>query len=398
MSAGLKDSCGKPADICVVNTCSVTQRAENDSVEAIRKLNQVNPQSKIFVTGCSAQNSPEKLKLLEGVSCVLGNNQKENLADFVLANEKPLSTLEESPGITEFLRHTRAFLKVQDGCNNGCSYCIIPKLRGASRSRPQAHIMKEARNLAAHGYKEVVLCGVCLGDYGKEVARVNGLVKLIESLEQIDGLMRIRLSSIEATDVSPELIEKMRTSKKVCHHLHIPFQSGDDAVLKLMNRKTNADDYRKLIFDIRKAIPDIGITTDIMAGFPGEKEENFNNSLTFLKEIQPSRMHIFSFSPRNHTAASTFKNKVEPRVIKERAKLLRGLAKEFSLNFHRAQEGKTLKVLVEASLELKNGLSKGYSDTYIKVFLQEAQHSINTIVTAKMLKPYRDGIFALPLT
>lgn len=397
LGLGLEESKGESADIYVVNTCSVTQKADKESWGAIRKLNLHNPQARIFVTGCSVQNNPEKLKPLKGVSRVLGNEQKESLPDFILSDPgKRHLPGEQTPGISSFERHTRAFLKIQDGCNNGCSYCIIPKLRGISRSRPLEKIIQEAKNLADNGYKEIVLCGICLGAYGKDLGLLEGLVKIIEELEKVDGLLRIRLSSIESSDVSAQLINKMRNSAKLCHHLHIPFQSGDDKILRLMNRPTTADDYRNLILRLRNLIPDIGITTDVMVGFPGEEEKNFNNTVAFLEEARPSRIHVFTFSPRGNTPAFGLTNKVEAKIIKERALRMKALAKELAAAFCRAYLGKPLDVLLEAGTFSEGAMCKGYSDNYIKVFAAKTQPLENKIVKLEIEGLYRDGVLACP--
>lgn len=398
---GFRESEGGLADIYVVNTCAVTQKADRESFELVRKLNRHNPKAQIFVTGCSAQNNPDRLQDMQGIAGVVDNRQKESLPDFILGNKnndvdnaKIPPPFDSNPGITKFDKHTRAFLKIQDGCNNGCSYCIIPHLRGKSRSRFLPEIIAEAKNLVANGYKEIVLCGICLGAYGRDLNMRQGLVRMIESLEEIQGLLRIRLSSIEASDISPELINKMAASKKLCRHLHIPFQSGDDKILRLMNRKTNSSDYLKLIFGLRKISPDIGITTDIMIGFPGEDEASFNSTFKFLKEAMPSRIHIFPFSPRKNTPAFSFHNMVRQSAIKERQRQISALAKELSLAFCQANLGKALSVLVESNSYFKDGIYNGYSDNYLKVIIPNAEAFVNTIVIVKAAGIYQDGIIA----
>ena len=442
LALGFKESKDSPgADVYIVNTCAVTKRADTLSQEEIRKLYRSNSRARVFVTGCSAENDPEKLRRLEGVTAVLGNQEKDRLADFILANtEKPqffchcegakrpkqsqkgiassLSLLAMTQllpkaellsgikklSISVFHKHTRAFLKVQDGCDNGCSYCIIPRLRGSSRSRPLNEIIDEAKGLAENGYKELVLCGICLGAYGKDFGlkdgsprgEAEGLVKLIAALEEIDGISRIRLSSIEALDVRDCLIEKMVFSKKLMPHLHIPFQSGDDKLLKLMNRKASAEDCRKLIFKLRRLVPDIGLTTDIMLGFPQEKDENFKNTLNFLREVRPARTHIFPFSPRKNTAAGRFSGTVRPEIVKDRIKQTRELAQELARDFCRQYIGKDLEILVESQSGCADdGFFSSYSGNYIKVFLPKGQEiPANTIVTARPLKIYKDGLMA----
>ena len=404
-----KDSPG--ADVYIVNTCAVTRRADTLSQEEIRKLSRSHPRARVFVTGCSAENDPEKLKRFKGVAGVLGNQEKDRLADFILTQKdrfscgerpvvSPSTSLridgERSRTISAFHKHTRAFLKVQDGCDNGCSYCVIPRLRGSSRSRILAEIIEEARDLAKNGYKEIVLCGICLGAYGKDFGLKDGLVKVIETLEEIDGISRIRLSSIEALDISDCLIEKMASSGKLMPHLHIPFQSGDDTLLKLMNRKASTKECRGLILKLRKLVPDIGLTTDIMVGFPGEEEENFKNTLNFLREIRPAKIHIFPFSPRKNTAAWRFPATLRPEIIKDRIKQTRELAQELARDFCRQYIGRDLDVLVESPGAFANdGLFPGQSGNYIKVFLPKSPEiSVNTIVSVRPLKIHKDGLIA----
>ena len=404
-----KDSPG--ADVYIVNTCAVTRRADTLSQEEIRKLSRSHPRARVFVTGCSAENDPEKLKRFKGVAGVLGNQEKDRLADFILTQKdrfscgerpvvSPSTSLridgERSRTISAFHKHTRAFLKVQDGCDNGCSYCVIPRLRGSSRSRILAEIIEEARDLAKNGYKEIVLCGICLGAYGKDFGLKDGLVKVIETLEEIDGISRIRLSSIEALDISDCLIEKMASSGKLMPHLHIPFQSGDDTLLKLMNRKASTKECRGLILKLRKLVPDIGLTTDIMLGFPGEEEENFKNTLNFLREIRPAKIHIFPFSPRKNTAAWRFPATLRPEIIKDRIKQTRELAQELARDFCRQYIGRDLDVLVESPGAFANdGLFPGHSGNYIKVFLPKSPEiSVNTIVSVRPLKIHKDGLIA----
>ena len=413
LALGFKESLRAGADIYVVNTCAVTQKAGQESAAAIRRFNSLNPKAKIFVTGCSASHSHSELKNITGVACVLENSLKENLPEFIL--RKTRETSPENPGdslgfghrspnhglvaykpfISTFHKHTRAFLKIQDGCNNGCSYCIIPKLRGSSRSRPLPEIIGEAKGLVGNGYKELVLCGICLGDYVSGLGLSQGLVRLITALEKIEGLLRIRLSSIEARDVSHELISLMAYSKKICPHLHIPFQSADDKVLQLMNRKMLSAGYRKLVKGLREFLPSIGITTDIMVGFPGEDDESFNNTVMFLKEVMPSRIHVFSFSPREGTPAFNLQARARPQVVKERQGQIKALARELALGFYRAHLSKPLEVLVESSPAGNNdAFYKGYSGNYIKVFIPKSEHLVNTVVTVRPIGIYRDGLLA----
>ena len=393
-NAGLKEPQAEMADIYVVNTCTVTHKADKESWRLVRRLHRRNPSARIFVTGCSAENRPESFRAIEGVSRAVGNNQKEHLIDFILPHLGQAGSQAAKNSITEFQKHTRAFLKIQDGCNNGCSYCIVPKVRGSSRSRPLNLIEKEAQDLVSRGYKEIVLCGICLGAYGRDLKPRLSLVRVIETLEKIKGLLRIRLSSIEASDIDSALIDKMTNSGKLCRHLHIPFQSGDDKILKLMNRKLKSGDYLKLLCRIRRASPDIAITTDIMAGFPQEDEKSFNNTIKFLKKAKPSRMHIFHFSPRRNTAAFNLRIIPDGEVVKKRAGELKRVSKELACEFYKKFIGKSVSVLVESEIDLEAGLYKGYSGNYIKVYLSSKRDIRNNLVKAKILRSYRDGVLA----
>ena len=259
-----------------------------------------------------------------------------------------------------------------------------------------AEIVKEAKGLAENGYKEIVLCGICLGAYGKDLGLKDGLLRVIEALEEIDGISRIRFSSIEALDVRDCLVEKMASSKKLMPHLHISFQSGDDKLLKLMNRKASVEDCRELIFKLRKLVPDIGLTTDIMVGFPGEEEENFKNTLNFLREVRPAKIHIFPFSPRKNTAAWRFPATVRPEIIKDRIKQTRELAQELARDFCRQYIGRVLEVLIESpGGSLDDGFFPSHSGNYIKVFLPKSPETlVNTIVRVRPLKMHKDGLIA----
>lgn len=402
LSLGFKENKNSSlVDVYIVNTCAVTRRADTLSEEEIRKLYRLNPQARIFVTGCFAQKDSERLRGLSGVAAVLGNKDKDSLADFILAhnnNRLDLSLNEGEGGhaISNFHKHTRAFLKVQDGCDNGCSYCIIPRLRGSSRSRPLERIRDEAAGLAENGYKEIVLCGICLGAYGKDLGLKDGLLKVIEALEGLEGIFRIRLSSIEALDVSDCLIEKMASSDKLMPHLHIPFQSADDKILKLMNRKATSDDCRRLVLKLRKLVPDIGLTTDIILGFPQEENNNFKNTLDFLRETRPSKTHIFPFSPRKNTVAWRLPQRLRPEIVRDRVKQARELTEGLARDFRLRHIGKSLEVLVESrGSSADDGFLPGHSGNYIKVFIPEGRGvSVNAIVNVRPLKIHKDGLIA----
>jgi threonylcarbamoyladenosine tRNA methylthiotransferase MtaB len=349
-------------DIFLINTCTVTSSADQKSRSLIKNCIKNNPKSKIIVTGCMVKKDSYALSKIKGVSFIISK-----------------SFFKE--GITDFCAHTRAFLKIQDGCNNSCSYCKVPLVRGRSRSRPLADIVMEARVLSTKGFKEIVLTGICLGSYGKDLKGKINLIDVISSLEEIPGLMRIRLSSIEAHDVTDELIDKISKSKKLCPHLHIPIQSGDDKVLKLMRRRYSRKYYLTLITKIRKKLPRIAITTDCLVGFPGESERGFRNSLSLVKKIMPLRVHIFPYSPREGTyAAGKFTQTLNPKVVRERIERLKALADNCRIEYINKFQGKKMPVLFECLSKEKKGYWEGYSDNYIKVFVKSRKPLRNKIL------------------
>ena len=288
-------------------------------------------------------------------------------------------------GISYFSGHTRAFLKIQDGCDNFCSYCKVPLVRGAPRSKPLREVIREAVQLSANGFKEIVLSGICLGSYGRDLSGGLTLVDVVEALEDIEGLARIRLSSIEAGDVSDGLIEKMAESKKLCPHLHIPMQSGDDEILKKMNRRYTKGDYADLIRKLRNKMPQVAVTTDVLVGFPGETEEAFRNTLDLIKKILPLRTHIFPYSPRERTAAANFDSRISPGIISRRINRIKGLSQSCSLEYKRRFLNKNMQVLIESRLRLRDNpdLWQGYSDNYIKVAVKSKRDLKNQIISVR---------------
>jgi threonylcarbamoyladenosine tRNA methylthiotransferase MtaB len=373
-----------PTDIYVINTCTVTHTADHKSRHLIRQAVRENPEGCVIVTGCFAQTNRDDIAKIAGVNFIIGNEDKSRLIELVMREE---SREQKSQfGISDFSTHSRAFVKIQDGCSNSCSYCKVPFVRGRSKSRDILEIKDEALRLKDNGFKEIVLCGICLGSYGKDFIFPMELGDVIEEIERIDGIKRIRLSSLEARDVNQHLVERLKDSAKLCPHLHIPFQSGDDQILKAMNRNYCVDDYRRIIVNIRKAVPHINITTDIMVGFPGESEEHFQNTIKFLKDIAPSRIHIFPFSPREGTSAYNLGNRCLASLITERKKVLEELAVELSFSYRKQFLNKEVEVLFEKNRDGDTGYLKGYSDTYIKVLshFQDKEYLINQISFVKI--------------
>lgn len=386
MRCGFKElEDGKPADIYVINTCTVTRNADSDSFYFIRRAKRENPQAKVIVTGCLTELDSQRILKERKNAFIVKNQDKNQILNLI--GEQTNRRTDEQTGITYFKGHTRAFLKIQDGCNNFCSYCKVPLVRGKSRSKPLKEVVSEAKQLVENGFKEIVLCGICLGSYGKDFSHRLSLTDAIGAIEKIKGLLRIRLSSIEAGDISGSLIEKMAGSQKLCPHLHIPFQSGDDEILNRMNRKASRDGYLKLVKKIRKRIPRIAITTDILVGFPGESEVNFKNTRDLIQKIIPLKAHIFPYSKREGTsAADSFKDEVAPAVIKKRILRLKKIAESCALAYQKRFLNNKMEVLIEAQDKEGRGLWEGHTPNYLNVRVNSKENLKNRITCVKLKK------------
>lgn len=366
------------ADIYVVNTCTVTAIADQKSRGIIRRCINENPKAKVIVTGCLVRKDSAALARIKGVSFII---MKGFFAE----------------GISYFCGHTRAFLKIQDGCDNSCAYCKVPLVRGRSRSKPLEKIVKEARSLVENGFQEIVLTGICLGAYGKDsgAGRDVDLVKVIDELERIDGLLRIRLSSIEAGDVSGRLINKMAKSKKLCRHLHIPIQSGDDEVLRKMRRSYSRGFYLTLIKKIRRKIPLVAITTDCLLGFPGETDEHFMNTLDLVKRIAPLKVHIFPYSKRPGTLAGlALTDGVKDLTVKKRVAMLKNVAASCARDYKKRFLKRKMRVLFEELSKNKNGYWQGYADNYIKVLFKSRRDLKNKLISVRLKGIFGDALVA----
>ena len=375
LGCGFKEAAGgEKADVYLINTCTVTHRADSDSLSFIRKAKKENKKAKIIVTGCLAELDTGKIK--EACQeCLIVKNKDKNK---ILKRRRK--------GISYFKGHTRAFLKVQDGCNNFCAYCKVPLVRGVSRSKPLREVIREAEELAKNGFKEIVLTGICLGAYGKDLRPKASLINVIEGIEKIEGILRIRLSSIEAGDVSLELISKIGKSQKLCRHLHIPIQSGDDHILKKMNRSYDRNTYLTLVKSLKKRIPGIAITTDCLVGFPGEGEINFRNTLDLVKKILPLKVHIFPYSRREGTAAVNLKDEVSPDIIKERISRLKNAAKQCSYDYRKQFLNSDMDVLMESASRAPGNSWEGHTDNYIKVLVKSSLDLNNKLIAARLKK------------
>lgn len=355
-----------PADYYVLNTCTVTEDADKEALRLIRSCHKTNPSAEIVVTGCFATSDPEKLKDLPAVTHVVDNRAKNQILFKITG--VPETSEEESPffkdGINYFEERSRAFVKVQDGCNYFCTFCKIPYVRGRLVSRPQTPILEEIHRLVDHGYEEIVLSGVCLGSYGKDL-QGQTFTELLRKVIAIPGRFRVRLSSIDPRDTPVEIARIMADSPKLCPQLHLSLQSGDDKILSRMKRGYTTSDYMKLVQEIRSIVPDLGLTTDVIVGFPGEDEASFERTRTFLKDLEFLKVHVFPYSEREHTKALGLDEKIPHERIKTRSKELIESLKDTTDSYLGKYIGKKLEVLVEHRRP-KDGLLEGFSENYVR--------------------------------
>ena len=361
-------------EVVVINTCTVTNQSDAKSRKVIRHAKKINPNAIIVVCGCAAEHHKENIIDTE-IDILIGNYFKSKIVDFVnkyKEDGKKINTFVdmknvgfEDMKINNFLNKTRAFVKIQDGCNNFCSYCIIPFMRGTIRSKDIDVAYEEIKSLVNKGYQEIVLTGIHTGSYG--TGESYDLVDLIRRISKFDKLKRIRISSIEITELNEKFIDELKTNKKICNHLHVPIQSGSNKILKLMNRKYTIEEYKNIINKIRNVRPDINFTTDLIVGFPTETEEDFIETYNNLKDIKFSKIHTFPYSKRNNTKAADMEQ-VDEKIKKERVNIILKLSNELENNYYKLFKNKTLKVLIE---ETKDNVSIGHTDNYIKIFIEQ---------------------------
>jgi threonylcarbamoyladenosine tRNA methylthiotransferase MtaB len=363
------------ADVYIINTCSVTAKSDYQCRQAIRSAARRTPEARIVVTGCYASTRPEELKEIPGVSLVIGNSDKTSLP-FRIMNElsgSGVSDPEKNIGQTTSRDRTRGFLKIQDGCNNRCSYCIVPLARGASRSLDRSIVAEEFERLVEEGCPEIVLTGIHIGTYGVDLPSHTDLTGLTKHLITRRKASRIRLSSIEPQEVTRGLIQLLGNG--LCRHLHIPLQSGDNDILNVMNRKYTAEFYLDLLNDISEQVPGIALGADIMVGFPGEGEREFENTCKLVQQSPLTHLHVFSYSRRPGTPAAEMKAQVPEPSKKERSEILRRLGQEKNLEFRKKQTGARLKAVVENKKDVRTGLLTGLTDNYIRVLLEKTEKS-----------------------
>ena len=365
------------ADVYVINTCTVTNLSDRKSRQVIRRAKKNNENAIVAVVGCYAQTAPDEVSKIPGVNLILGTKERGNIIQYInelRADQDPVSAVDDIMGtryfeqlnVDSYKERTRAFLKIQEGCSQFCSYCIIPYARGPIRSREPEDVLQEVHRLANAGFKEVVLTGIHVASYGKDL-KTTSLLDIIKRVHEVDGIERIRLGSIEPTTITQEFTETARVLPKLCPHYHISLQSGCDATLKRMNRKYTSDDYRRVVKLLREYNPNVAITTDVMVGFPGETDEEFEETYKFLKEINLYQMHIFKFSPRKGTPAATFKDQVPSEKKDERSNLLLELSRDNTMEFNKRYIGKAVSVLFEQDVKDRNGFVEGLTPNYIRV-------------------------------
>ena len=381
------------ADVYVINTCTVTHMSDRKSRQYIRRMKKKNPDAIIAVVGCYSQVSPEEIISIDEVNLVMGTNDRKKIVEEVkkIDASRKVSTVDDIMKVKAFEEieinktngKTRAFLKIQDGCDRYCSYCIIPYARGRVRSRDLESIVKEVENLAANGYKEVVLTGIHVASYGKDIKETDiKLLDVIKQINNIEGIERIRLSSVEPILFTDEFVEAVSAMDKVCPHYHLSLQSGCDETLKRMKRRYTTEEYKTIVDRLRAAIPNVSITTDVIVGFPGETNEEFDKTYEFLKDIELTHMHIFKYSPRKGTPAATMENQVDPSTKHERSEKLLQLNEENFKKFGQKMLDKEFNVLFEQ--KVGDNKFEGLTENYVKVIVESDKDLSEQILKVKI--------------
>lgn len=383
------------ADIYIVNTCTVTNMSDRKSRQMLRRVKEINEKAIIVACGCYAQVAKEELEKIDEIDIVLGNNEKKNIVDYVEKYIKEKNKIIEIEDVMQkrdfvdfgevtYTEKTRAVIKVQDGCDRFCSYCIIPYARGRVRSRKPEHIIKEIENIAKQGIKEVVITGIHLASYGKDFEENIGLIDLLEEINKIDGIVRIRLGSLEPKIITEEFMQRLIKLEKICHHFHLSLQSGCDNTLKRMNRKYTTSEFEEIVQRLRKYYNDVILTTDIIVGFPGETEEDFETTYNYLKKINFYKMHVFPYSPRKGTVAAKMPDQIQGDVKEKRSKKLIELSNENQKQYNQNLIGKDVEVLFEE--KNKEGYYKGHTQNYILVEYKTDEELENKIVKVNIKK------------
>lgn len=381
------------ADVYLINTCTVTNLGDKKSRQMIRRAKRINPNSVVVATGCYAQVASEEVAKIEGINIVIGTKNRSEIVETVenyVAENGVVNNVSDIMGEKEFeplqisrlTNRTRAYIKIQEGCNRYCTYCIIPYARGPIRSRKPEEVIEEVKKLAENGFKEVVLTGIHVASYGLDLGNIT-LADIIEKVHSVDGIERIRFSSMEPLAIDDEFVTRMAKLPKVCDHYHLSLQSGCNRTLKRMNRKYNAEQYAEACERLRNAFPNVAITTDIIVGFPDETEEDFKESLAFAERMKLDKIHTFPYSPKKGTPAAKMKNQISGDIKSQRSKEMIALSDKMNIDFLNNNIGKTVPVLFE---DMENGFWQGHTTNYIKVLAKSDENLNNKIVDVKLDK------------
>lgn len=384
----------KKADIYIINTCTVTNMSDRKSRQMLRRMKEQNENAVVVAVGCYAQVAKEELRKIPEIDLVLGNNEKLKITDYVKdyieknENQIEIEDVMHSKeyydfGDVTFTEKTRAVIKIQDGCDRFCSYCIIPYARGRVRSRKPESVVSEVEKIAKEGIKEVVITGIHIASYGKDFKNDYRLIDLLEELNKINGIERIRLGSIEPLLITEEFVNRLKKLEKVCHHFHLSLQSGCNETLKRMNRRYTTTEFKEIVKRLRNTYEDVMLTTDIIVGFPGETEEEFKETYRFLKDIKFYKMHIFKYSPRKGTKAAEMKNQVNGNIKEERSRKLIELSDINEKEYNEEYIGKEVEILFE---EEKKGVYKGHTQNYILAYYNTDKKLENKIVKVKCIR------------
>jgi threonylcarbamoyladenosine tRNA methylthiotransferase MtaB len=391
----------QPADVYVVHTCTVTHLGSSKSRQMIRRAVRTNPEAVVAVTGCYAQVSPEEICRIPGVDLIIGTQDRVRIVELVeqVAQDRvPMNLVQELEQGESFEElpmvagnRVRAFLKIQEGCRQFCTYCIVPYARGPLRSREPASAEKEALSLIEKGYQEIVLTGIHLGSYGVDLPGRVTLAGLIRTLSRLQGLSRLRLSSLDPNEFDAELLETLSQSEVICPHLHIPMQSGEDQVLKKMGRRYTTLEYRQLLDKLRLMFPGLAVTTDIIVGFPGETKDQFARTLAFAEEMAFAGIHVFKFSPQAKTPAAKFPLQVDPKEKEKRSQALLKLAQELWRQYAAGFVGQVKTVLVEQEKDSGKGLWEGHTDNYLRVVFPGDENLRGQLIPVTLREIRKEG-------
>ena len=381
------------ADIYVVNTCTVTNVSDRKSRQMLRKVKKINKNAIIVACGCYVQVAKEEVKKMQEIDLILGNNEKKQIVEIVenyIKNKNKKEKIENvmdqkeyvELGETSYTEKTRAVIKVQDGCDRFCTYCIIPYARGRVRSRNPKNIISEIEKIAKKGIKEVIITGIHVASYGKDFKEEYKLIDLLEQINKIDGIQRIRLGSLEPLLITKEFIERLKELEKICHHFHLSLQSGCNSTLKRMNRRYTTNQFEEIVYNLRKAYEDVILTTDIIVGFPGETQEEFEETYKFLEKINFYKMHIFKYSPRKGTKAAIMEQQIDATVKEQRSQKLIQLSNKNQDEYNKKYIGKDVEILVE---EKKDGIYFGHTQNYILASIKSNEQLENKVIKAKCI-------------